>query len=123
MRDSHGFTLLELLLIAVIVGILAGLSIPAYSSFPVRGFDVRVASTVRGVATSEEAYYATHRIYAGNVSDLRDVVFDGVVITVGPGNSGDLATSFRVTGTHPKAARRYTWLSDPKPGERNLIEN
>jgi hypothetical protein len=43
---------------------------------------------------------------------------DDVAITISPGNTGDLNSSFRVIGTHQAATRTFTWLSDPGRGAR-----
>lgn len=122
-RDNRGFTLIEVLVVIVIVGVLAGLAISQYASFRARGFDSKVAAAVRGVATGEEAYYAANRAYAATVDDLGGTTVGDVAITIGPGNTGNLGTSFRVTGTHPGTQRRFTWVSDPEPGSPNLIES
>ena len=123
MRDHRGFTLIEVLVVIVLIGALSGIAISQYASFRARGYDSKVAAVVRGVATSEEAYYAENRNYAGDVRDIRGMAVGDVAIVIQPGNSGDLNTSFRVVGSHPGASRRYTWLSDPVPGQPNLIEN
>jgi prepilin-type N-terminal cleavage/methylation domain-containing protein len=123
MRDHRGFTLIEVLVVIVLVGVLAGLAISQYASFRARGFDSKVAAAVRGVATGEEAYYAENRSYAADVDALRTMATGDVAITISPGNTGSLDTSFRVVGTHPAAARSFMWLSDPAPGQPNLIEN
>lgn len=118
--DQHGFTLIELLLVIVLIGVLSGIAIAQVSSFRARGFDAQVAAAVRAVATSEEAYFASHQRYAADVSSLGDVATGDVTITIGPGQSGDLATSFRIEGAHPAASLRFTWLSDPDAGDPTL---
>ena len=123
MRDHRGFTLIEVLVAIVLIGVLSGIAITQYASFRARGYDSKVAAVVRGVATGEEAYYAEKRNYAASVGDIRGMVIGDVAIAILPGNSGDFNSSFRVVGSHPGASRRYTWLSDPAPGEPNLIEN
>ena len=120
-RNNRGFTLLELLVVTSIIGILASLAIPQYSSLRARGFDSKVEAAVRHVATGEEAYFASHRVYTANVSDLDGMVLADVIITVTAGNSGDLSTSFRIHGSHLNAAHDYDWVSDPAPGDPNFI--
>jgi type IV pilus assembly protein PilA len=123
MRDQRGFTLIEVLVVIVLVGVLSGLAISQYASFRSRGYDSKVVAAVRGVATGEEAYYADNRVYAADIDELKTTVTGDVVITISAGNSGDLNSSFRIVGTHPGAGRAFIWLSDPAPGEPNLIAN
>ena len=123
MRDDRGFSLIEVLVIVVLIGVLAGLAISQYASFRGRGFDSKVAAAVRGVATSEEAYYAQNRVYAANVAALDTMATGDVTILITAGNSGSLNSSFRVVGSHPGATRDFTWVSDPEPGQPNLMES
>ena len=64
MRDQRGFSLIEVLVVIVMIGVLAGIAISQYASYRARSFDGRVAAAIRGVATSEEAYYAENHEYA-----------------------------------------------------------
>lgn len=123
MRDQRGFTLIEVLVVIVLVGVLAGLAISQYASYRARSYDGKVAAAVRGIATSEEAYYADNREYADEVATLRNMAPGDVAIAITAGNSGNLGTSFKIVGSHPAATRTFTWVSDPNPGQPNLMEN
>lgn len=123
MRDQRGFSLIEVLVVIVMIGVLAGGAISQYAGYRARSFDGKIAAAIRGVATSEEAYYAENREYADEVDSLGNIAPGDVAIAITPGNSGDLGTSFKIVGTHPSATRTYTWVSDPDPGEPNLIES
>ena len=57
----------------------------------------------------------------GNIAQLTGMVPGDVDTTISPGNSGDLATSFRVHGSHLQAAHQFDWVSDPLPGDPNFI--
>lgn len=121
-RTNAGFTLLELLVVTSIIGIMASIAIPQYASYRARGFDSIVESQVRHVATGQEAFFTGNSRYASDVSELEGMVIDeGVEITISAGNTGDIATSFRIHGSHPQAAHQYDWLSDPAAGEPNFI--
>ncbi|MCC6847602.1 MAG: prepilin-type N-terminal cleavage/methylation domain-containing protein [Deltaproteobacteria bacterium] len=121
-RHEGGFTLLELLVVVSIVGILASIAIPQYASYRARGFDSIVESQVRHVATGEEAYFASNSTYSNDINSLDGMVLEeDVEITISAGNSGDIASSFRIHGLHPQASHEYDWVSDPLPGEPNLV--
>ena len=123
MRDNRGFSLIEVLVVIVLVGVLAGIAIAQYTSYRARGVDSKIAAVVRGVATGEEAFYAANRFYTANVTDLNGLSTGDVTIAVSAGNSGSLGTSFRVVGSHSGTPRTFTWLSDPPPGEPNLLDD
>ncbi len=121
-RSNSGFTLLELLVVVSIVGILASIAIPQYASYRARGYDSIVQAQVRHIATGQEAYFASHSQYTSDVADLEGMVIDpNVTVSISAGNSGDLASSFKIHGSHPQAAHEYDWVSDPAPGEPNFI--
>jgi prepilin-type N-terminal cleavage/methylation domain-containing protein len=117
-----GFTLLEVLLVVAIIAVLAAIAIPQYRNVRARSLDAKVESAVRHVATSEEAYYAGRQQYTRDLADLDGVVVvDDITIKIDGGNSGDIASSFRVRAAAAGAAHRYEWVSDPAPGEPNLF--
>jgi type IV pilus assembly protein PilA len=123
-RNTHGFTLLELLVVTSIIGILASIAIPQYASYRARGFDSIVEAQVRHVATGQEAYFVDNGQYAPDVTSLEHMAIeDGISITIAAGNTGSLQTSFRIHGSHSQAAHSYDWVSDPVPGEANFSLN
>lgn len=84
-----GFSLAELLVVVVIIGILAGIAIPAFLSQRDAAYGAVVQSDLRNVAVQAEDYYATQRSYVGFDADPAFTDFThsrGVVLTLDPAN-------------------------------------
>ncbi len=56
LRDERGFTLLELLIVAVILGILVAVAVPAYLQFQDDAYQVTAKSNVKALITASELY-------------------------------------------------------------------
>lgn len=57
-RNRHGFTIVELLIVIVVIGILAAVTIVAYNGIQQRGRDSQRQSDVKTIAKALELYYA-----------------------------------------------------------------
>lgn len=62
-RASHGFTIVELLIVIVIIAILAAITIVAYNSLTLRAQRAKVAKTVQSYTTALEMYKVDHGQY------------------------------------------------------------
>jgi len=62
-RSEKGFTLIELLIVVAIIGILAAIAIPQFSSYRQRAFNGATQSDIRNVKMSVEAANADLQRY------------------------------------------------------------
>jgi prepilin-type N-terminal cleavage/methylation domain-containing protein len=62
-KPSKGYTMIELLIVLAIIGILAAVAIPQFSSYRTNSFNAVSESDMRNIQTGEEAYYADNNSY------------------------------------------------------------
>ena len=70
MKYNKGFTLVELMIAVVIVGILASIAIPAYTQYTVRAKRAAAESFIMSVANKQEQYILDARHYADTLALL-----------------------------------------------------
>ena len=68
--SSKGFTLLELLVVVLIIGILAGIALPQYKYSVMKTKYMRMADMARVIKDAQERYYLVNNQYAKQFSDL-----------------------------------------------------
>jgi prepilin-type N-terminal cleavage/methylation domain-containing protein len=71
---KKGFTLLELLVVVLIIGILSAVALPMYEKAVFKTNVMSMMPTARAIKNAQETYYLANGVYAGIFADL-DVSF------------------------------------------------
>ena len=61
--SNKGFTLIELLIVVAIIGILAAIAIPQFSSYRAKAFNTAANADLKNMKTGMEAYMADNQVY------------------------------------------------------------
>lgn len=68
--NEQGFTLIEMMIVVAIIGILAGIAIPSYQEYMLRGNRTEGMAMLSDAAARQERYYAQNNTYADSVAKL-----------------------------------------------------
>jgi type IV pilus assembly protein PilE len=69
-RRNHGFTLIELMIVVVIVGILAAIAYPSYRNYILKGNRASAEAFLMDGAQRQQQYFLDNRAYAPDLGTL-----------------------------------------------------
>lgn len=69
-RHLHGFSLMEVIIVMVILGVIAAIAIPNYSEYVLRGYRSSAQAFISDVASRQTQFFLDRRAYATTVAAL-----------------------------------------------------
>lgn len=128
-REDRGFTMIELLVVVVIIGVLVAIAVPVYLNYRKGAANKSAASDVRGAITAIEQYYTDNgNAYPADVAPGAEGVSVTLTapatgtpqtITVSPGNTLGYkqitatggATTYRICAMNKDGKQVYVYNS------------
>jgi type IV pilus assembly protein PilA len=116
--SEHGFTVIELLVVIIIIGILLAIAVPSYLGFRDRAANNSAKANLRAALPAADAYYMDNGTYVGmEGTDL--VAIDSSVSPTLAVASAD-ATSFCLTDT---VSSKPWSVHGPNPSSGDFTNN
>lgn len=105
MNRQKGFTLIELMIAVVVVGILASIGIPAYSDYVIRGKLVEGTSALSDGRVKMEQFFQDNRTYVGGTCPAATTNFTYVC-------SNLTTATYTITATGKNNLSAYSYTID-----------
>jgi type IV pilus assembly protein PilA len=124
-RDDSGFTMIEVLVITLIIGILSGIALPLFHSQAKKAHGATAAADLRVAATAMESYFADNQTYGSPAqlatSGLTPSISTGsVVVVVQRSGAAYCLAAYRntstVTSTATLQAEALRWFDSAAGG-------
>ena len=110
LRNDKGFTLVELAVVVIIIGVLAAFAVPRFRDAVERSKASEAFNYLSSVRASQERYHARNATYATDLSKLDIKLGDPKYFTVGTvseGTTGSIEDSWTLTLTRSGASAGY----------------
>jgi type IV pilus assembly protein PilE len=126
MKTERGFTLIELMIVVVVIGILAAVAIPSYTDYLIRGNLVEGTSALSDGRVKMEQFFQDNRTYVGGPAPAATSHFTYAtsnlalttytITATGTGNVAGFVYSIDQTNTKRTTLAPTGWKTATMPG-------
>lgn len=117
-RTSAGFTLIELMIVVVVIGILSAIAFPSYSAYVLRAQRAAAKTVLLDLASQQESHFADRKRYATSLSALGLAGNTMYALKDGSLNGSDHAdATYQIAVASGATAARYTLTATPIHGQ------
>jgi len=110
-RLQAGFTLIELMIVIVIIGILAKIAVPAYNNYLLQGKLTEATTNLSSIQAAMELYYQDNRTYIDVSSTITSPCDAGAMPTLKNFTMScvSTATTYTITATGANATSGFVY--------------
>lgn len=127
---THGFTLIELMIVVAIIGLLSAIALPLYQSYVLKARRADAKNAVLDMASRQERFFSINNKYTATAADLGFASLPSAVnssgasyynlsVTASTGPAGFVAKA-TPTGVQQKDLECYTFQVDQTGAQSNL---
>lgn len=96
-KSRQGFTLIELIIVVVVIGVLAAIAVPKFFLTRERAYRSSMKADLRSLSTVQEIYHVANFTYSNSLVTLEMATSRGVVVSINEAT----AQGWSATATHP----------------------
>lgn len=101
LNNERGFTLIELIIVVILIGILATIAIPKFRGSKENAYVGTMKADLRNLAMKEEAYLFQNGVYSTDLAVLGATLSQGVTLIIAEAT----ASGWSASASHTSSAR------------------
>ena len=110
-----GFTLVEILIVVVVIGILTAIVIPRFNQAKGKSYAASMKNDLRNLAVAEEDYFYTKGGYTDDLTKLNMNTSPGVTLTIEEATAGGWSAKSNHAQAYPLTCAMFWGAVTPVP--------